>query len=87
MIGGTSAIPSAWTPGFDLAVGEIYTWSVQALNGSVPVPAWYHRPLELATPTLLMLETMYIRLQSKKVQMFHRWVISQYGTPISMKVT
>jgi hypothetical protein len=38
MIGGTSAIPSAWTPGFDLAVGEIYTWSVQALNGSVPGP-------------------------------------------------
>lgn len=27
---------STWTPDFDLAAGEIYTWSVQALNDSVP---------------------------------------------------
>ena len=27
---------STWMPDFDLASGEIYTWSVQALNGSVP---------------------------------------------------
>ena len=28
----------SWQPTFDLAVGEIYTWSIQALNGSVPGP-------------------------------------------------
>jgi hypothetical protein len=28
----------SWTSGFDLATGEIYTWSVQALNDSVPGP-------------------------------------------------
>ena len=27
---------STWTPDFDMAAGEIYTWSVQALNNSVP---------------------------------------------------
>ncbi|MDP6324487.1 MAG: DNRLRE domain-containing protein [Candidatus Thalassarchaeaceae archaeon] len=37
-IGSTAATASTWTPGFDLATGEIYTWSVQALNGSVPGP-------------------------------------------------
>ena len=33
---GITAFNCSWQPNFDLAVGEIYTWSVQALNGSVP---------------------------------------------------
>ena len=32
------ATASTWTPDFDMVTGEIYTWSVQALNGSVPGP-------------------------------------------------
>jgi len=35
---GSAPTASHWTPDFDLATGEIYTWSVQALNSSVPGP-------------------------------------------------
>ena len=35
---GNPPTASVWTPDIDLAVGEIYTWSVQALNASVPGP-------------------------------------------------
>ncbi len=51
-LGATSATSSTWTPGFDLAVGEIYTWSVQALNGSVPGPRSVPWTFGIGDPTI-----------------------------------
>ncbi|MEE2759314.1 MAG: DNRLRE domain-containing protein, partial [Candidatus Thermoplasmatota archaeon] len=49
---GTSPTPTTWSPDFDLAVGEIYTWSVQALNGSVPGPRSIPSTFGIGNPTI-----------------------------------
>ncbi|MEE3310822.1 MAG: DNRLRE domain-containing protein, partial [Candidatus Thermoplasmatota archaeon] len=51
-LGSTPSIDSTWTPDFDLAIGEIYTWSVQALNGSVPGPRSVPWTFGIGDPTI-----------------------------------
>ena len=51
-LGQSSLTPSVWSPDFDLAVGEIYTWSVQALNGSVPGPRSVPSTFGIGNPTI-----------------------------------
>jgi hypothetical protein len=47
-----SSSTCTWTPGFDLATGEIYTWSVQALNSSVPGPRSVPWTFGIGDPTI-----------------------------------